>query len=48
MTLMNSYGNRTPVHNAIDSLKRGSYTAMGEGMADANDLLVNILPIPGK
>jgi Mg-chelatase subunit ChlD len=41
MTLMNSYGNKTPVHNAIDSLEDGGYTAMGEGMGDANDLLVN-------
>ncbi|SFM67179.1 VWA domain-containing protein [Methanolobus profundi] len=41
MTLMNAYANRTPVHNAIDSLVAGGYTAMGEGMGDANDMLIN-------
>lgn len=41
MTLMNSYDNKTPVNNAIDSISAGGYTAMGEAMADANELLIN-------
>ncbi len=41
MTSLNSYANKTPVYNAIDALVDGGYTAMGEGMGDANDLLIN-------
>ncbi len=41
MTLLNSYNNKVSVKDAIDSITDGGSTAMGEGMADANDLLVN-------
>ena len=41
MTLLNSYDNKISVQTAIDSISDGGYTAMGEGMADANDLLIN-------
>ena len=41
MTLLNSYDNKTAVQSAIDTIDDGGYTAMGEGMADANDLLIN-------
>ncbi|MDW7731109.1 MAG: VWA domain-containing protein [Methanolobus sp.] len=41
MTLLNSYDNKISVKSAIDTIDDGGYTAMGEGMADANDLLIN-------
>ena len=41
MTLLNDYNNKVSVKSAIDSISDGGYTAMGEGMADANDLLIN-------
>ena len=41
MTLLNSYDNKAAVKSAIDSIDDGGMTAMGEGMADANDLLIN-------
>ncbi|WP_319506300.1 VWA domain-containing protein [uncultured Methanolobus sp.] len=41
MTLLNSYDNKTAVKSAIDTIDDGGYTAMGEGMADANDLLID-------
>ncbi|MBP1910099.1 VWA domain-containing protein [Methanolobus bombayensis] len=41
MTLLNAYDNKVSVKSAIDSISDGGSTAMGEGMADANDLLIN-------
>ncbi|MDI3486056.1 MAG: hypothetical protein PWQ50_1276 [Methanolobus sp.] len=41
MTLLNDYNNKVSVKSAIDSITDGGSTAMGEGMADANDLLIN-------
>ncbi len=41
MTLLNSYDNKAAVKSAIDSIDDDGMTAMGEGMADANDLLIN-------
>jgi Mg-chelatase subunit ChlD len=41
MTLLNAYNNKVSVKSAIDSITDGGSTAMGEGMADANDLLIN-------
>jgi Mg-chelatase subunit ChlD len=41
LTLLNSLDNKIPVRNAIDGLSAGGTTAMGEGMADANTMLVN-------
>ena len=41
MTLLNAYDNKVSVKSAIDSITDGGSTAMGEGMADANDLLIN-------
>lgn len=41
LTLLNSLDNKKPIRNAIDGLSAGGMTAMGEGMADANTMLVN-------
>ncbi|MDY0385952.1 MAG: VWA domain-containing protein [Methanolobus sp.] len=41
LTHLNSYTNISVAHKAIDSLAASGSTAMGEGMGDANDLLIN-------
>ncbi|MDK2912001.1 MAG: adhesin/invasin [Methanolobus sp.] len=41
MTSLNAYDNRLPIYAKIDSLTATGYTAMGDGMADANNLLIN-------
>lgn len=41
MTPLNAYINRNLIDTAIDSISAGGNTAMGEGMGDANDLLIN-------
>lgn len=41
MTTLNVYNNRLPINNKIDSMIANGYTAMGDGMTDANNLLIN-------
>lgn len=41
MTSLNVYNNRLLVDTSISSLSAGGYTAMGDGMAAANNLLIN-------
>lgn len=41
LTLLNSYDNKTLVRSAINVIFADGSTAMGDGMADANDMLVN-------
>lgn len=41
MTSLNAYNNRLLVDTSISSLSSNGYTAMGDGMAAANSLLIN-------
>ncbi len=41
LTHLNSYSNNTLAHTSIDSIQDGGSTAMGEGMGDANDILID-------
>lgn len=41
LTPLNSSDNKIPVRSAIDGLLAGGMTAMGEGMAQANTMLIN-------
>jgi Mg-chelatase subunit ChlD len=41
MTALNVYNNRLPINNKIDSMIANGYTALGDGMTDANNLLIN-------
>lgn len=41
LTLLNTSVNKDLIDTAIDGISDGGYTAMGEGMADANTLLTN-------
>jgi Mg-chelatase subunit ChlD len=41
LTHLDSYTNTSLAHNAIDAIVDGGSTAMGEGMGDANDMLIN-------
>ncbi len=41
LTHLNSYDNISLAHNSIDGVVDGGATAMGEGMSDANDLLID-------
>lgn len=48
MVLLNSYNNKSLVNNAISALKALGGTAMGDGMAEANTMLINGRPASKK
>jgi Mg-chelatase subunit ChlD len=41
LTLLNTSDNKASIDTAIDGISDGGWTAMGDGMADANSLLTN-------
>jgi Mg-chelatase subunit ChlD len=41
LTLLNTSDNKALIDTAIDGISAGGWTAMGDGMADANTLLIN-------